>query len=66
MSCIEQKKGPPTNAAEGADFNPFEAMVPRSPERTPADRKNGKHVKANDIPPKGVYLPNTTHEGFLC
>jgi biotin synthase len=34
------------------------AMQPRAPSKTPADRKNGRHVKANDIPPQGVYLPN--------
>ncbi len=33
-------------------------MQPRAPSKTPADRKNGRHVKANDIPPQGVYLPN--------
>ena len=33
-------------------------MEPRAPLKTPADRKNGKHVKSNDIPPQGVYLPN--------
>jgi biotin synthase len=33
-------------------------MQPRLPEKTPADRRNGKHVKENDIPPEGVYLPN--------
>jgi len=33
-------------------------MEPRAPLKTPADRKNGKNVKANDILPQGVYLPN--------
>ncbi|NIL93114.1 MAG: radical SAM protein [Woeseiaceae bacterium] len=33
-------------------------MEPRLPEKTPVDRRNGKPVKANDIPPQGVYLPN--------
>ena len=63
MSCIEQKKGPAAGARDETDFNPFDAMVPRRPERTPADRKNGKHVKANAIPPRGVYLPN---DNFLA
>ena len=44
MSCIEPNAGV--------------AMEPRAPRKTPADRKNGKHVKANDLPPQGVYLPN--------
>ena len=63
MSCIEQKKGPAAGARDETDFNPFDAMVPRRPERTPADRKNGKHVKANAIAPRGVYLPN---DNFLA
>jgi biotin synthase-related radical SAM superfamily protein len=42
MSCIEHKS----------------SMEPRPPLKTPVDRKNGKHVKMNDIPPQGVYLPN--------
>jgi biotin synthase len=40
------------------DYNAFEVMEPRLPGKTPVDRRNGKHVKANDIPPEGVYLPN--------
>ena len=44
MSCFEHKSNV--------------EMEPRAPLKTPADRKNGKHVKANDIPPQGVYLPN--------
>jgi biotin synthase len=44
MSCIEPK--------------PHVAMEPRTPEKTPAGRRNGKPVKSNDIPPEGVYLPN--------
>ena len=57
MSCIEHKKTPATDD-KGRDFNPFEIMEPRAPLKTPVDRKNGKPVKANDIPPQGVYLPN--------
>ena len=66
MGCIEQKK--PLNGdilllADGEkqnvpDYNPYDVMEPRLPEKTPVDRRNGKHVKANDIPPEGVYLPN--------
>ena len=59
MSCIEHKTKPAASGEEnGHDFNPFDEMEPRAPLKTPADRKNGKHVKANDIPPQGVYLPN--------
>jgi len=59
MSCIEHKTTPSApGAAESRDYNPFDEMEPRAPLKTPVDRKNGKHVKANDIPPQGVYLPN--------
>jgi len=47
MSCVEPNFGV--------------AMDPRSPLKTPADRKNGQHVKANGIPPQGVYLPNNNY-----
>ncbi len=60
MGCIEQKSTPAANSA-GNDFNTFEAMEPRLPDKTPVDRRNGKHVKANDIPPQGVYLPNNNY-----
>ncbi|MCP4303098.1 MAG: hypothetical protein GY783_21150 [Gammaproteobacteria bacterium] len=56
MSCIEHKTTPsPVNRVADRDHNPFDVMEPRVPVKTPADRKNGKHVKANDIPPQGVY-----------
>ena len=59
MSCIEHKTTPAADKGDkGRDFNPFEVMEPRAPEKTPTDRKNGKPVKANDIAPQGVYLPN--------
>jgi biotin synthase len=57
MGCIEHKKSPAA-ADTGHDYNPYDVMEPRLPEKTPVDRRNGKHVKANDIPPEGVYLPN--------
>jgi biotin synthase len=47
MSCIEPKSNI--------------AMEPRFPEKTPVDRRNGKNVKSNDIPPQGVYLPNNNY-----
>ena len=56
MGCIDHKKTPATDS-NGRDYNPYEVMEPRLPEKTD-DRRNGKHVKANDIPPEGVYLPN--------
>ena len=47
MSCIEPKSNV--------------VMEPRLPEKTPVDRRNGKHVKENAIPPQGVYLPNNNY-----
>jgi len=47
MSCIEPKA--------------FAPMEPRLPGKTPVDRRNGRHVKSNDIPPEGVYLPNNNY-----
>ena len=57
MSCIENKTQP-ADTRNGRDHNPFDVMAPRSPAKTPLERRNGKHVKNNDIPPEGVYLPN--------
>jgi biotin synthase len=57
MGCIEQKKSLATHDT-GQDYNPYDVMEPRLPGKTPVERRNGKHVKANDIPPEGVYLPN--------
>ena len=57
MGCIEHKTSPAATDGDN-DFNPFDAMQPRAPLKTPAERRNGRHVKANDIPPQGVYLPN--------
>jgi biotin synthase len=45
MSCIE----------------PNATMQPRTPTKTPVDRRNGRNVKDNAIPPKGVYLPNNNY-----
>jgi biotin synthase len=33
-------------------------MQPRVPRRTPAELRNGRRVKAANLPPAGVYLPN--------
>lgn len=35
-----------------------ESMVPRAPGVIPIALKNGARVKANDVPPQGVYRPN--------
>ena len=69
MGCIEQKKSTvadgsgrsPATGDNGHDYNAFDAMAPRVPGKTPVDRRFGKPVKANDIPPEGVYLPNNNY-----
>jgi biotin synthase len=33
-------------------------MTPRAPDPTPLALRNGARVKANDVAPRGVYLPN--------
>ena len=45
MSCIE----------------PNASMQPRTPLKTPAERRNGRNVKDNDLQPQGVYLPNNNY-----
>ncbi len=45
MSCIEPNSG----------------MQPRAPEKTPKERRFGRHVKDNNVPPQGVYLPNNNY-----
>ena len=34
------------------------SMEPRAPGVIPIELKNGGRVKANDVPPQGVYRPN--------
>ena len=57
MSCRTLPQRPPGGASAG-DFNAFEAMEPRAPVQTPPQRRNGAPVKAADLRPSGVYLPN--------
>jgi biotin synthase len=59
MGCIKQE-GLKTSrrGGDGKDFNPFEAMQPRLPAKTPKDRRNGAYVKQNDLAPRGVYRPD--------
>jgi biotin synthase len=62
MSCFETRTEASQDASRASqDHNPFDAMAPRAPSRTPVERRNGRHVKANDIPPQGVYLPNDNY-----
>jgi biotin synthase-related radical SAM superfamily protein len=57
MSCLKQRGAPQAAHGEG-DFNAYEVMLPRLPQPTPPERRNGARVKAADLPPAGVYLPN--------
>jgi biotin synthase len=59
MSCVKSK--PETLPADGPgnlDFNAFEEMAPRAPDKTPKEMKNGRPVKLNDLTPNGVYQPD--------
>ncbi len=59
MGCIKNEN---TTTAErgrdGLDFNPWEAMEPREPGKTPRAMQNGAPVKAHDVAPEGVYRPD--------
>ena len=59
MSCHRPEgAGAPGASSAGQDYNPFAVMQPRLPGATPKERKNGAQVKANNVAPQGVYLPN--------
>jgi lipoyl synthase len=59
MSCHRPEGAGAADApGSGQDYNPFAVMQPRPPGATPKERKNGAQVKANNVAPQGVYLPN--------
>jgi biotin synthase-related radical SAM superfamily protein len=59
MSCVKREEAQPAEQGKnGLDFNPFDIMEPRVPDKTPAEFKNGKPVKSMDITPSGVYQPD--------
>ena len=59
MSCHRPEPAAVADApANARDHNPFALMQPRPPSRTPEELRNGARVKANDLAPHGVYLPN--------
>ena len=59
MTCLKPEGREPLITRKGAhDFNAFDVMQPRAPAPTPVELKNGARVKAHDLPPQGVYLPN--------
>ncbi len=59
MTCLKREVALPSAKGPGnLDYNPFEVMQPRSPAAIPAPLKNGGRVKAANVPPAGIYLPN--------
>ena len=59
MSCHRPEgAAPAASAGHGLDHNPFALMQPRPPAATPQALKNGARVKANNVAPHGVYVPN--------
>jgi lipoyl synthase len=59
MSCYRPEAAPVADGmTEARDHNPFAVMQPRAPARIPIELKNGARVKANNVAPQGVYLPN--------
>ena len=59
MSCLKRGgEGPQAGKGAPGDLNTFATMQPRAPKPTPPERRNGARVKAADLPPAGVYLPN--------
>ena len=58
MSCVRPEGVIPIQPASGTDHNAFDDMRPRAPGAIPKEARNGARVKANNVAPEGVYLPN--------
>ncbi len=59
MTCLKREVALPGRiGAGGLDHNAPDAMRPRLPNATPREAKNGARVKAANVPPEGIYLPN--------
>ena len=59
MSCTRPENAAPGATAEGTlDHNPFALMRPRAPAAVPKEARNGARVKAQNVAPEGVYVPN--------
>ena len=59
MTCLKpESAGPGESGKDGLDFNPFDVMAPRAPAQPPKEARNGGRVKAADVRPEGLYLPN--------
>lgn len=57
MTCLKPESARPDRSGI-RDVNEFAEMQPRAPAPTPADLRNGGRVKAQNVAPQGVYLPN--------
>lgn len=58
MSCYRPDATSSSTATATLDHNPATLMQPRQPEMPPKAMRNGGRVKANNVAPQGVYLPN--------
>jgi lipoyl synthase len=60
MGCLEMPRLPVPDFLDGKprDFNEPALMHPRAPGAVPPEAKNGRRVKARDLPAQGVYRPN--------
>ncbi len=58
MSCYRPDETSSSTATATLDHNPAALMQPRQPEMPPKAMRNGGRVKANNVAPQGVYLPN--------
>ncbi len=58
MSCHRPDATTDATATTLLDHNPAALMQPRQPEMPPKAMRNGGRVKANNVAPQGVYLPN--------
>ncbi len=59
MSCQRPDAESIANTATATlDHNPAALMQPRQPLMPPKEMRNGGRVKANNVAPQGVYLPN--------
>ena len=59
MGCIKNENATTAKTGQGgSDFNPWDAMEPRAPGKTPKELQNGAPVKQHDVAPEGVYRPD--------
>ncbi len=58
MSCYRPDETSSSTTTATLDHNPAALMQPRQPEMPPKAMRNGGRVKANNVAPQGVYLPN--------